>query len=77
MIPPHYDSMVAKLICHGATRAEAAANMRRALAVCRLDGVKTNAGLHAAIMADPGFLAGGVDTSWLPRFLQSRTETKA
>ena len=78
MIPPFYDSMVAKLICHGATREEAAARMREALAVCRLDGVKTNAALHAAIMADPAFLAGGVDTSYLPRLLErhSGTETK-
>jgi acetyl-CoA carboxylase biotin carboxylase subunit len=73
MIPPHYDSMVAKLITHGATRAEAIARMQAALRVIRLDGVKTNAALHARIMADPGFGAGGVDTTYLPDLL-SRME---
>ncbi|GKY90128.1 acetyl-CoA carboxylase biotin carboxylase subunit [Sinisalibacter aestuarii] len=69
MIPPYYDSMVAKLITHGSTRAEAIANMARALDVCVLDGVTTNAGLHRAIMADPGFAAGGVDTAYLAGLL--------
>ena len=65
MVPPHYDSMVAKLIAHGPTREAAIATMRQALTVMRLEGVATNAPLHAAIMADPEFIAGGVDTSYL------------
>jgi len=69
MIPPYYDSMVAKLITHGGTRAEAIANMARALEVCALDGVTTNASLHRAIMADAEFAAGGVDTNYLAGLL--------
>lgn len=69
MIPPHYDSMVAKLIAHGPTRAAAIATMSQALRVLRLDGIATNAPLHAAIMADPEFQQGGVDTNYLGGFL--------
>ena len=69
IIPPHYDSMVAKLIAHGPTRADAIATMAQALRVLRLEGVATNAPLHAAIMADPTFQAGGVDTNYLAGLL--------
>ena len=69
MIPPHYDSMVAKLIAHGPTRAEALATMASALAALRLEGVATNAPLHAAIMADAAFQMGGVDTTYLAGLL--------
>lgn len=76
MIPPHYDSMVAKLITRGATRAEAISRMQGALRVIRLDGVETNAALHARIMADPVFGTGGVETTYLPDLL-SRQEPHA
>lgn len=69
MIPPHYDSMVAKLIAHGPTRDAAIATMAEALRVLRLEGIATNAPLHAAIMADPVFQAGGVDTNYLAGLL--------
>jgi acetyl-CoA carboxylase, biotin carboxylase subunit len=69
MIPPQYDSMVAKLIAHGPTRAEAIATMAQALRVMRLEGIATNAPLHAAIMADAEFAAGGVDTTYLAGLL--------
>jgi acetyl-CoA carboxylase, biotin carboxylase subunit len=65
MIPPHYDSMVAKLIAHADTREAAIALMGRALRVMVLEGVATNAPLHRAIMADTEFVAGGVDTNYL------------
>ncbi|TXH99783.1 MAG: acetyl-CoA carboxylase biotin carboxylase subunit [Pseudorhodobacter sp.] len=65
MIPPHYDSMVAKLIAHGPTRDAAIATMQQALRILRLEGIATNAPLHAAIMADPEFQQGGVDTNYL------------
>lgn len=68
-IPPYYDSMIAKLICHGQTRAQSVARMQDALRVIRLEGVKTNATLHAAIMADGTFGTGGVDTNYLPGLL--------
>lgn len=69
MIPPYYDSMVAKLITWGATRDEAIARMLTALDVCVLEGVTTNAPLHRAILADPAFRAGGVDTNFLGALL--------
>lgn len=69
MIPPYYDSMVAKLIAWGPTRAEAIATMKTALKVCILDGIATNAPLHAAILADDAFQKGGVDTNYLAGLL--------
>ena len=65
MIPPHYDSMVAKLIAHGPTRQAAIATMQQALRIMQLEGIATNAPLHAAIMADEEFAKGGVDTNYL------------
>lgn len=77
MIPPYYDSLAAKLIAHGATRAEAIATLQQALATLRLDGLTTNSALHGAILADADFAAGGVDTNFLggllPRFMGDRT----
>ncbi|WP_323020944.1 acetyl-CoA carboxylase biotin carboxylase subunit [Pararhodobacter sp.] len=69
MIPPYYDSMVAKLITWGETRDEAIARMLTALDVCVLEGVTTNAPLHRAILSDPAFRAGGVDTNFLGALL--------
>jgi len=65
MIPPHYDSMIAKLIAFGESRDLAIETMEKALRVCALQGVKTNKALHKAIMADPRFRKGGVDTNYL------------
>jgi len=73
MIPPYYDSMVAKLIAHGETREAAIAVMQAALRTIVLEGVKTNAPLHSAIMADPAFQAGGVDTTYLAGLLPTLT----
>lgn len=69
MISPHYDSMVAKLIAHGPTRTDAIATMQQALKILRLEGIATNAPLHAAIMADAEFAKGGVDTNYLAGLL--------
>ncbi len=69
MIPPHYDSLVAKLITHANTREAAIALMARALRAMAREGVATNAPLHRAIMADPAFAAGGVDTNYLSGLL--------
>ena len=68
-VPPQYDGLLAKLIVSGACRDEALARLRTALARCRIDGVATTIGLHAAVAADPEFTAGGVDTGYLSRFL--------
>ena len=69
MIPPFYDSMIAKLIAWGPDRATAIDRMQTALRVVVLDGVKTNSDLHRAVMADSTFAEGGVDTTYLPALL--------
>jgi acetyl-CoA carboxylase biotin carboxylase subunit len=66
-IPPHYDSMVGKLIVHAADRPGAIAAARQALAALRLDGIKTTIPLHARILEDPDFVAGTYDVSFLER----------
>ena len=72
-VPPHYDSMIAKLIVHGATREDALERMRLALAEMRVDGIATNLPLHRRIVQEPGFAAGGVDIHHLERWLQQRS----
>ena len=64
-IPPHYDSMVAKVITHGDTRAQAIARMKAALASTRIEGVVTNIGLHQRILEWEPFLAGRYNTTSL------------
>jgi len=68
-IPPFYDSMIAKVIAHGADRAAALARLRTALTEVRIAGVTTNLAFQQAVLADPDFAAGGVDTGFLARFL--------
>jgi len=58
----HYDSMIAKLICHGATRDQAIARMRDALNAFVIRGVATNIAFQAALMQNPRFVAGNFDT---------------
>lgn len=66
-IPPFYDSMIAKVIAHGATREEAMARLLAALGQTRIEGIATNLAFQAGILADPEFAAGGVDTGFLVR----------
>ncbi|HEU5160029.1 MAG TPA: biotin carboxylase N-terminal domain-containing protein [Streptosporangiaceae bacterium] len=68
-VPPHYDSLLAKLIVHGADRAAALERLRGALTRCRIDGVSTNLPMYAELTRHPEFAAGGVDTAWFPGFL--------
>src|SRR5712691_10029597 len=68
VVPPYYDSLVAKLIAHGGTREEAIARMRRALDMFVLEGIKTSLPLHRRILADADFAAGRLDTRFLDRF---------
>jgi acetyl-CoA carboxylase biotin carboxylase subunit len=67
VIPPYYDSMVAKLITHGANRAEAIARMQRALGMFVVEGIYTTIPLHQKILAHPDFVAGKLDTHFLKR----------
>ena len=68
VIPPFYDSLVAKLIAYGHDRAEAVARMNRALDMFIIEGIHTSIPMHRRILADPDFLAGRFDTSFIKRF---------
>jgi acetyl-CoA carboxylase, biotin carboxylase subunit len=67
VIPPYYDSLIAKIIAHGDTRAEAIARMNRGLDGFVVEGIKTTIPLHKRILADPDFIAGKFDTHFLDR----------
>jgi acetyl-CoA carboxylase, biotin carboxylase subunit len=69
-VPPHYDSLIAKLISYGATREEAISRMYNALEEMLVDGIKTNIPLQRDIMSDPGFKAGGVNIHYLEEKLK-------
>jgi acetyl-CoA carboxylase biotin carboxylase subunit len=71
VVPPYYDSLLAKLIVHGTDRADALARARTALDLLRIDGVITTVPVHQALVADPEFQAGGVDTAFFERFLRT------
>ena len=68
VIPPFYDSLIAKLIAHGRDREEAMARMRRALDMFIVEGIHTSIPLHQKILADPDFRAGTFDTNFVQRF---------
>ncbi|WP_298223280.1 acetyl-CoA carboxylase biotin carboxylase subunit [Acidocella sp.] len=68
-VPPHYDSLIAKLVTYGKTRDEAIARMRRALTEFVILGVKTTIPLHQRIMENPEFQAGDYTIHWLERFV--------
>jgi acetyl-CoA carboxylase, biotin carboxylase subunit len=68
VVPPHYDSLIAKLIVHGSNREEAIARGRRALDLFIIEGVKTSIPLHRAILDDPRFIAGDLSTRFLDEF---------
>ena len=69
VIPPYYDSMIAKLIVKGRDRAEAIGRMRRALEMFVIEGIRTSIPLHRRILADPDFAAGRFDTHFIERLL--------
>jgi acetyl-CoA carboxylase biotin carboxylase subunit len=64
-VPPYYDSLLAKVITHGADRAEALARMRRAMAEFVLEGIRTTIPLHARLLAHPRFAVGDYSTTFL------------
>jgi acetyl-CoA carboxylase biotin carboxylase subunit len=74
VVPPYYDSLIAKLVVHGRDRAEAIAKMERALSQFIVQGIETSISLHQEIFADPGFRAGNFDTSFMESFLAARTK---
>jgi acetyl-CoA carboxylase biotin carboxylase subunit len=72
VIPPYYDSMIAKLITRGNNRMEAISRMRRSLEVMVVEGIRTNIPLHRKILGDPDFIRGHLDTGFLERLLRRK-----
>ncbi|WP_141054281.1 acetyl-CoA carboxylase biotin carboxylase subunit [Tepidiphilus succinatimandens] len=71
-VPPHYDSLIGKLIAHADTREGAIAKMRGALQELVIDGIHTNAPLHFELMNDGPFREGGVSIHYLEQWLEAR-----
>ncbi len=69
VVPPYYDSLVAKLICYGTDRKEAITRSLRALDMFIVEGIHTSIPLHQRILSDPEFQAGDIDTGYIARFL--------
>jgi acetyl-CoA carboxylase, biotin carboxylase subunit len=67
VVPPYYDSLVAKLIAHGSTREEAIARMKRALSMFVVEGIHTSIPLDQRILNHPDFVSGRIDTGFLAR----------
>jgi acetyl-CoA carboxylase biotin carboxylase subunit len=70
VVPPYYDSMIAKLICHGKNRDEAMNKMQRALSQFVVQGIHTTIPLHEKIFADEEFRSGAFDTKFMERFFE-------
>ncbi len=68
-VPPYYDSLIGKLICHGETRAVALKRMENALTEMVIEGIETNVPLHRDLIADAAFGGGGTDIHYLERKL--------
>jgi acetyl-CoA carboxylase biotin carboxylase subunit len=75
VIPPYYDSLIAKLIVQGKDRNEAIRRMTRALEMFIIEGISTSVPVHQKIMADPDFQAGNFDTHFLSRFARNGDST--
>jgi len=77
LIPPHYDSLVAKLVVHAGSRPEAIARMQRALDFFVVEGIRTSIPLHRDILRDPVFASGQLSTRFLDGFTARRERTDA
>ena len=73
-VPPFYDSLVAKLIVHGASRDECLMRLRRALEEYVIGGIETTIPLHQRVVDDPEFRRAAYDIHWLERYLGWRSE---
>src|SRR6201995_793118 len=76
VVPPYYDSLIAKLICHGADRVEAMDKMQRALSQFVVQGIHTTIPLHQKIFADAEFRAGQFDTKFMERFFERQNNSQ-
>jgi acetyl-CoA carboxylase biotin carboxylase subunit len=75
IVPPYYDSLIAKLICHGMDRVEAMDKMQRALSQFVVQGIHTTIPLHQKIFADEEFRAGKFDTKFMERFFERQKDS--
>jgi acetyl-CoA carboxylase biotin carboxylase subunit len=76
-VPPHYDSMIGKLICYGDTRAQALARMRIALSEMVVEGIATNIPLHRELLLDEKFIQGGTSIHYLEQRLAARQASQS
>jgi acetyl-CoA carboxylase biotin carboxylase subunit len=77
VIPPYYDSLIAKLITYGKDREEAIMRMKRALEMFIVEGIYTTIPLHRQILEDEEFKAGNIDTKFMERFFARQQERRA
>lgn len=70
LVPPQYDSLVAKVIAYGHDRDRSLARMQTALQEMKIEGIKTNIPLQQRILSDPGYLEGGMDIHYLEQMLK-------
>jgi acetyl-CoA carboxylase biotin carboxylase subunit len=77
VVPPYYDSLIAKLITHGKDRAEAMVRMERALEMFVVEGIHTTIPLHRSIFADADFRRGEFDTKFMERFFERQKDRRA
>jgi acetyl-CoA carboxylase biotin carboxylase subunit len=75
-VPPHYDSMIGKIIAYGDNRQQAIARMRTALSEMAVEGIETNVALHQELMLDAAFLRGGTSIHYLEHKLAERIKVK-
>ena len=73
-VPPHYDSMIGKIITYGQDRKQAIARMDIALSEMIVEGISTNIPLHRELLNDPGFIKGGMDIHYLEKKLAARNK---
>ena len=76
LVPPHYDSMIGKIIAYGDTREQAMARMRTALSEMAVEGIDTNIALHRELLQDAAFMRGGTNIHYLEERLAERTKGK-
>jgi acetyl-CoA carboxylase biotin carboxylase subunit len=70
-IPPHYDSLIGKLVVHGRTRNECVMRLRRALDEMVVGGVQTTLPLHRRLVQEKDIIDGNYDIHWLERYLET------
>jgi acetyl-CoA carboxylase biotin carboxylase subunit len=71
VVPPHYDSLLAKLIVHAEDRPRAVKRLKRCLDEVVIEGIATNVWLHRRVVAHPDFVAGKISTGFLARIAEA------